>query len=66
MDTIIVVVVVASIGAVAGLAVVIVIVATAIDIIEFLVTSRPPKSPTRAEVPARQRGLGDAVGSPHR
>eukprot|EP00959_Pyramimonas_sp_CCMP1952_P143586 3005911-Pyramimonas_sp.AAC.1 len=26
--------------------------------------SRPPESPTHAEVPARQRGLRDGLGSP--
>ncbi len=63
MDMIIVVVV-TSIGAVIGLAVISVIIATTIAIIiivaavaEIITTVRPAGSPTRTKAPARQRGL---------
>eukprot|EP00959_Pyramimonas_sp_CCMP1952_P035734 748307-Pyramimonas_sp.AAC.1 len=50
-----------SIGAVSGVAVVIVVTSTAIIIVcavaDVGVMPRPPESPTRSEVPARQRGL---------
>ena len=66
-------IVVATIGAIIGLdvdilsmAAAIAVIVVAATVVDVSMTSRPPESPTRTEVPARQCAFGDALASSRR